>query len=211
MSAPAQSSGFLWRVTSLAAAGGGAFLIATSRGTLPGAILLLVVALAASGVLLGGGGGAGEGVLDLSGRLGLGLLGGVLGGLAVVVARGALVSLGLAEALDVALTTGWSRSSLLDVMGGAAVWGVVLGMLYPHIPGRSAGTRGALFSLAPSLYALLKVYPIDRDAGVFGIDLGLFTFVFVIGLNFLWGAVAGATIGWGETAEEAPVAGPLDR
>jgi len=180
-------------------------------GILPGAILLLVVALAASGVLLGARRPDRDGVLDLSARLGLGLLGGVLGGLVVVVVRGALVSLGLAEVMDVALSTGWTRADVLDVMGGAAVWGVVLGMLYPHIPGRSAASRGALFSLAPSLYALLKVYPIDRDAGVFGIDLGLFTFVFVIGLNLLWGAVAGATIGWGETAEEAPVAGPIDR
>jgi len=198
-------------VASLAAAGGGALLIATGRGPLTGAILLLVVALAASGVLFGARGPDHEGVLDLSGRLGLGLLGGVLGGLAVVVARGALASVGLAEALDVALTTGWTRANLLDVMGGAAVWGVVFGMLYPHVPGISAGARGALFSLAPSLYVLLKVYPIDRHAGVFGVDLGLFTFVYVMGLNLLWGAVAGATIGWGETAEEAPVAGPLDR
>lgn len=192
---------FLWRAISLVTAAGGAFLIGTGRGSLSGAILLLVVALAASGVLFGAGrhDPDSEGALDLSARLGLGLLGGMLGGVTVVVVGRALLLLGLTGAMYPALAPAWIQADLLGVMGGATIWGLVLGILYPHMPGTTGSARGTLFGVVPSLYVL------------FGVDPGLLTFVFVIGLTLLWGAVAGATIGWGETAEEAPVAGSIDR
>lgn len=205
-------SPFLWRVASLATIGGGAFLLATGRGSTSLAILLVIAGLAAAGVLLGSGsyGPAVEGPLDLSARLGLGLLGGVLGALATVLARAALVGLGIDGALDVILPAGWSGIELAMHVGSGAVWGLVLGFLFPFLPGVTPGGRGALFSLVPSLYVLLKVYPVDRDLGVFGVELGTWLFAFVFGLNLLWGAVTGATVGWGETAEEAPVARPID-
>lgn len=205
-------SSFLWRVASLAALGGGAFLLATGRGSISVAILLVIAGLAAAGVLLGSGpcGPSVEGPLDLSARLGLGLLGGILGALATVLARFALVALGVDRVLDVVLPASWTGIELAMHVGSGAVWGTVLGLLYPFLPGSTPGGRGALFSLVPSLYVLLKVYPVDRDLGVFGVELGTWLFVFVLGLNLLWGAVTGATVGWAETAEEAPVARPID-
>lgn len=201
-------SPFLWRVASLATAGGGAFLLATGRGSISLAILLVIAGVACAGVLLGSGpyGAEVEGRLELGARIGLGLLGGTLGALAAVVARAALTWLGLAAVLDVALPEWWNAAELASYLGSGAVWGMVLGLLYPFVPGATPAGRGALFSLVPSLYVLLKVYPVDRDAGLFGSDLGTWMFAFVIVLNLAWGAAAGATLGWGETSDEAPVA-----
>jgi len=205
-------SPFLWRVVSVATLGAGAFMLATGRGSTSLAILLGIAGLAGAAVLLGGApyGPEIEGPLDLSARLGVGFLGGVLGALATVVARAALVGLGVDDALDVILPAGWTGAELATHVGSGAVWGMVLGFLYPYLPGATPGGRGALLSLLPSLYVLLKVYPVDRGLGVFGVELGTWLFLFVFGLNLLWGAVTGATVGWAETSEEAPVARPID-
>ena len=205
-------SPFLWRVVSLVALGAGGFLLGTGRGTISGGVLLLVVGIAATGVLLGSAryGPDVEGRLDLSSRLGTGLLGGLLGGGAALIARWLIGSFGLDAALGVALPSFGEGSELLVPLGSAAVWGMVLGVLYPHVPGVSPGTRGASFSLLVSLYMLLKVYPIDLDAGWFGTDFGALVFVFVILLNLIWGAVTGAAIGWADTDDEAPVSRPID-
>lgn len=209
--APLPGSPFLWRVASLATGGGGTFLLASGRGSTSLAILLVIVGLAGAGVLLGAGpyGPVVEGKLDLSARIGLGLLGGVLGALATVVTRALLVWLGVPAALDVILPSGWSALELASHVGSGAVWGMVLGLLYPYLPGTAPGGRGAWFSLVPSLYVLLKVYPIDRGMGLFGSGLGTWMFAFVLFLNLLWGAVTGATVGWGETSDEAPVDRPI--
>lgn len=203
---------YLWRAIALASGGVGAFLLSTGRGSLSVAILLLVVALATGGVLLGSGphGPSVEGRLDLSARLGLGLLGGVLAAAVSALARSALVASGVTGALGVRLAAGWSGGDFLAHLGSGAVWGMVLGILYQYVPGRSPSTRGVLFSLVPTLYLLLKVYPVDRGLGLFGVELGVLTFVFVFALNLLWGMIAGATIGWGAVGDETPVARPID-
>lgn len=200
-------SGFLWRIASLVTVTAGIFLLATGRGSISAGVLFLTAGLATSGVLLGGRqyGPGTEGALDLSARIGLGLLGGVLGGLIVAVARGILSSMGAASALGVDLPPIWTSDALLPHLGSAAVWGMVLGLVYPQIPGVSPGSRGTKFSLIVSLYLLLKVYPLDLDAGWFGVRYGALTFVFVIVLNMLWGSVAGGAIGWAEEDDEAPV------
>jgi hypothetical protein len=203
-------SPFLWRVVALGTAGAGIFLLTTGRATASVGIMLLVVALAAAGVLLGSApyGPALEGRLDLSARLGLGLLGGALGGLTAVAMRWLLSAVGVAGLFGVQLAVDWSGPGFLAHLGTAALWGMVLGILYPHVPGRTAAGKGAAFSLVPSLYLLLKVYPFDMDLGWFGMELGGLTLVFVIGLNVLWGLVAGGAMGWGERAD-GPVSRPI--
>lgn len=205
-------SPLLLKVAALGLGGGGVYLLAGPRTSIEVGVLLMIVALAAFGVLLGSGpyGPAAEGALDLSARLGLGLLGGFLGALAAVAGRWVLVAAGLPELLGVSLFTSWTAPALLAHLGSGVVWGMVLGIVFPYVPGATAAGQGALFSLVPSLYLLLKVFPIDRDLGVFGLELGGLTFLFVIVLNVLWGAVAGGVVGWGETSEEVPVARPID-
>lgn len=205
-------SGYLWRAVSLVTLGSGGFLLATGRGTISGSILLLVIGLAATGVLLGAGrhGSASEGVNDLSARLGLGFLGGVLGGLAVVAVRWAIEGLGIPGAVGVTLTGVWSGSEFLGHLGAATIWGMVLGVIYPYFPGVSPSSKGLRFSIVLSVYMFVRGYPLDLDQGWFGLELGVVAWVFVILLNMVWGVVAGGVIGWGDVADEAPVARPID-
>lgn len=204
-------SAFLWRVAALGLGGAGVFLLGTGRGSTSLAILFLVAGLAAAGVLLGGGvfGLEAEGRLDLSARLGLGLLGGGMGALVAAGLRWLFVELDVADGLGVLLTP-VSGPALLGHIGSGAIWGMVLGILFLQLPGAAPSARGALFSLIPSLYVLLWVYPSESGLGLFGVELGTLTFLFVIVLNLVWGWVAGATIGWGELAKEGPVSRPID-
>lgn len=206
-------SGPIWSLAALATLGAGALLLVTGTGSPSGGILLLVAGLASASVALGGQryGPRVEGALDLSARLGLGLLGGLLGGFLALGARWILGALGITGALGVSLTALGTGPETLADLGAASLWGMVLGIFFPRLPGLTGASRGAIFSLIPSLYLLLKVYPFDRHLGFFGFGLGTLTFAFVIGLNLLWGMWAGATIAWGATSDEAPVAGSLDR
>jgi hypothetical protein len=87
---------------------------------------------------------------------------------------------------------------------------MVLGVVYPYFPGVSPGSKGLRFSIVLSIYMFVRGYPLDLDLGWFGLDLGAVAWVFVILLNMVWGLVAGNVIGWGEVADEAPVARPID-
>lgn len=209
---PGVGSPFLWRVLSLGTAAGGVYILATGRGSLSLGILVSIAALAAAGVLLGSGrfGPAEEGALDLSARLGLGLLGGLLGTVAAGLVRSVLLVLDLPRAFGVTLEAFLGPADVLAHYGSGALWGMVLGVLFHGVPASSGAGRGVLFSVVPSLYLLLKVYPIDRGLGPFGVELGGLLFLFVFVLNAVWGLIAGATVGWGERSEEAPVSRAID-
>lgn len=201
-------SGTLPAIVALAASAGGVWLVSTGgRAGLSGGILLLVVALAAGAVALGGTayGPAVEGRLDLSSRLAIGLLGGVLGGVVALAVQRLLGELGLHAALGVSfpVASAVPEIGLRLVRGG--MWGLVFGVLLPFLPGGRLLMRGALFSLVPSLYVLLKVFPVDRDVGFLGHELGVFAFAFVILYNLVWALVTARTFRWAERTDEAPL------
>ena len=221
-------SDLLWRLGALACGAAGLFLLSTdgSAGgaSLSLAILLLMAALAAVGVLFGGGGdgSADEDGLDLSARLGLGLLGGLLGAAVSAGARSIVAEIGSIGALSMGLTSGWTGAAFLSHLGSGAVWGLMLGVLYTRLPGSSPTSRGAFFSLVPTFYVIVTTYAGDP---AFGLDLealplvsagalyvlrGVAAVVSVLAVNAVWGAIAGATLGWGEAGDEAPVARPID-
>ena len=204
-------SALVWRVLAFGSSIG-ALILGARDASLSLTILLLVVAFAASSVLLASGpyGAEVEGRLDLSARLGLGLLGGVLGATATAIIRLALVEIGVDGMMGVILPSVWTSQAFLVHVGSGAMWGLVFGVIYGYVPGGSPSTRGILFSLAPTIYLLLKVYPVDRELGLFGVELGVLTFLFVAILNLCWGSIAGATIGWGDVGDNAPVARPID-
>lgn len=174
-------------------------------------VLLTVVALAALAVALGGGryGPEVEGRLDLSTRLAVGLLGGALGGLAYGAVAWTLEGVGLPALLGVSLTGQTGVFAMVSRALHGTAWGLVFGLLLPLLPGRAPLGRGALFSLVPALYVLLKVYPVDLQAGLFGVEAGALTFVFVLLYHLVWGLAAGATMRWAERSEVGPVSRPL--
>lgn len=217
--ASAAGSAFLWRVAALGAGAAGVVLLGTDGAPLTLAVLLLIAGLAAAGVLLGGGahGVEAEGSLDLSARLGLGLLGGLLG----AAARAAVATFGSVGTLSMGLTSGWTGAEFLSHLGSGAVWGLMLGVLYTHLPG-SPAARGALFALAPTFYVVVRLaigepaldfargeLPLVSALALYA-GRGVFVVFAILAVNVLWGAIAGATLGWGEAGDETPVARPID-
>lgn len=206
------ASGLALAALVLTALAGALWLLGSDGSTaIAGSVLLSIAALAGAAVLLGGApyGPEVEGELDLSSRLALGLLGGLLG---------ALLAAGLGWLLGVAGLPGWLGVAPPSDLAGAplparlaagAGWGLVFGVVLPGMPGRGVLARGAVFSLVPSLWTLLKVYPVDRDLGLLGVELGALAFLFVLSLNLAWGVVAAWVLAWGERTELAPLDRPL--
>lgn len=87
--------------------------------------------------------------------------------------------------------------------------GVALGVLYPLVPGRGFAGKGALFSLLPSMYTLLVVYPVFLGLGLLGVRQGFLTFPLVLLGNAFAGIVAAWVIAWGGETDLAPVSAPL--
>ena len=217
----------------VAALGGGAgsYMLVASGGRtgLTAGLLLGVVALAGLAVALqatgepwpgepgygetgseAGGAKPGAGrYLPLADRLALGVLGGVLGGIAVTLGVWVVDAAGIAELLGVQIAGALTATSLGLRAWYGALWGIVLALLYPRLPGRSAVSRGTLFGVAPALYALLVLYPLVLDMGWFATELGVLTSVFVLLFHLLWGAVAGGLFRWAEVTDLGVLSRPL--
>lgn len=190
---------------------GARLLMTGGRGAITGGILLLIGAFAAEAVALGGQtwGPDVEGPLDLSSRLGLGVLGGILAGglhavLTVLAGASGLTGL-LGSAIDVQLVAGdWGIRLLHGVS-----WGFLFGLTYRLLPGSDFVGKGLAFSLVVSSYVLLVRYPFVAGAGFLGIQLGLFTSVLVLFGNALVAILAAGVIAWGGRSPDRPVSQPL--
>ncbi|MFQ5890595.1 MAG: hypothetical protein ACE5JR_11155 [Gemmatimonadota bacterium] len=205
------SAAFL-RVLALASAVAGAWLIdGASRAGLSLGILLLVLSLGSAAIVLGGEtfGPDAEGPLDLSARLALGLLGGLLAGLT----QAALTRIGGATGLFGLLGVGIDSRLAASEWALRCAWGsglgLAFGVLFRRLPGTSSVRRGAWFSLLPTAYLLLYYYPITLGVGLLGMRLGFLTPFVVAFVNLVPGAVAGAVMGWGERTDLAPISRPL--
>lgn len=193
-------------VTSLA---GAALLVAApgaGRTAVTGAVLLLVAALAFLATALGQSpyGPEHEGRLDLSARIGVGLLGGTLGGLAYLVAGWLLLASGLPALLGSSWEVSAGPVSLAARASGGALWGLLLGIVFPRVPGRGAVRRALNFALLPAAVTLLAVYPL-AGYGPLGAGLGLLTFVPVLLCHAAWGLTVGSVLRWARETEVGPV------
>ena len=191
--------------------GGVGLLESGSRSGIEGGILLLVAALGLLAVAIGGRpyGPAVEGALDLSARLGLGVLGGVLAGLVHGLLTEAAGSVGLTLLLGVGVDVDLSAGQYFTRAAYGAIWGTFLGIVYPVVPGRGFAARGVTFSLLPSLYTLFVVYPVFLGLGFLGVRQGFLTFPLVLVGYAVAGMVAAWVISWGGETDLAPVSAPL--
>ncbi len=191
--------------------GGVGLLDMGTRIGIEGGILLLVAALGLLAVAIGGRpfGPAVEGSLDLSSRLGLGLLGGALAGLVHGLLTVAAGSIGLTLLFRVGIDVDLSAGQYLFRALYGSAWGLALGALYPLIPGDEFAGKGTTFSLLPSLYTLFVVYPVFLGLGLLGVRQGFLTFPFVLLGNAIAGLVAAWVISWGAETDLAPVSDPL--
>jgi hypothetical protein len=199
-------------VAGLAAAlGGVGMLDMGTRIGVEGGIMLLVASLGLLAVAIGGRpfGPAVEGPLDLSARLGLGLLGGALAGLFHGLLTEAAGTVGLTLLLGVGVDVDLSAGQYLFRALYGSVWGLALGVLYPMIPGAGFAGKGTIFSLLPSFYTLFVVYPVFLGLGMLGVRQGFLTFPLVLIGNAIAGLVAAWVISWGAGTDLAPVSAPL--
>ena len=75
------------------------------------------------------------------------------------------------------------------------VWGGLWGLLFmlPMLQSKML-LKGAILSLFPTAVQLFVVFPVKAHKGVAGLDLGLFTPLFVLFFNWVWGIVTAVTI-----------------
>ena len=123
---------------------------------------------------------------------GAGCLGGLLNSLALWLFGRAEITAGLGVNLAPALTAKWLYPRL--------IWGGIWGLLFllPFYRHRVI-RQGLLFSLGPSMVQLLVVFPHQAGKGMFGLDLGLLTPVFVLFFNAVWGLGAALWLRYVET------------
>jgi hypothetical protein len=198
-------------VTIILALAGARLLVMGGRSAITGGILLLIAALAAEAVALGSGawGPAVEGDLDLSSRLGLGVLGGILAallhGLLTLFAGWTGIGALLAPGLEVQLSAAeWGMRVLSGV-----TWGFLFGLAWRWLPGSDFVTKGLVASLILSFYLLLVRYPFFESAGFLGIEFGAFTSLLVLVGNAIAAVVAAGVIAWGARSPDRPVSQAL--
>lgn len=181
------------------------------RTALVSGVLLMVAGLVAAAVALGGAayGPEIENEPDLSSRLGLGLLGGVLAGLVhglLTIAVGWFgIAAMLSAGIDVELSAldWWSRV----VAGG--LWGIGLGAFYEALPGSSFVGKGAAFGLLLAAWQLLYVYPFQLGLGMLGSSAGWGVLPLVVVGNVLAGVLAAWPVAWGGHPRDEALSAPL--
>jgi hypothetical protein len=112
---------------------------------------------------------------------------GALGGLANAAAVWGFGVWGLTAALDVAIAPALTKGMVYQRMVWGGIWGFLF--LLPALRSSVWG-RGLLWSLGPTLVQLLYVFPVKAGRGYLGLELGLFTPLFVVVFNAVWGWAA---------------------
>ena len=116
---------------------------------------------------------------------------GCLGALANSLAVWLFGDLGITKLLGVSispsLTAGWLYPRI--------VWGGIWGLLFilPLLQSKPL-LKGSVLSLFPTAIQLFVVFPLKAHKGVAGLELGLYTPLFVIFFNWVWGAITALTI-----------------
>jgi hypothetical protein len=116
---------------------------------------------------------------------------GCLGALANSIAVWLFGDFGITTSFDVSIapsfTPGWLYPRI--------VWGGIWGLLFalPMLQSKLL-LKGAVLSLFPTAVQLFVMFPLKADKGIAGLDLGLYTPLFVVFFNWVWGVVTALTI-----------------
>jgi hypothetical protein len=129
--------------------------------------------------------------MGIIGRISVGFAAGCLGALVNSWLVWYLGRRGVPHMFGVALAPKWSLAFLYPRL----VWGGIWGLLFV-LPVWRGGfwlavfSRGILFSLAPTVFQLLYVFPSLMGKGTMGLGLGKLTPLFVFCYNAVWGLTA---------------------
>ena len=116
---------------------------------------------------------------------------GCLGGLANSLAVWAFGAYGITNHFGVAIAPALKLAWLYPRIVWGGIWGLVF--LLPFLNNKLI-TKGAIISIFPTLVQLLVVFPLKAHKGYLGLDLGMYTPIFVIFFNLVWGIVAALSI-----------------
>jgi hypothetical protein len=99
--------------------------------------------------------------------------------------------LGISDAIGVSIAPTLTPTWLYPRI----VWGGLWGLLFilPMLSSRLL-LKGTILSLFPTAVQLFVVFPLKAHKGIGGIELGLYTPLVVVFINWVWGIVAAATI-----------------
>ncbi len=190
---------------------GARLMMLGTQAALSGGVLLLVGATGAAAVALGSAsyGSSVEAAPDLSTRLGLGVLGGVLAGLlhgiltTVTGWLGVPVLLSAGVDVELAAIEWWSRAAVGGLLG------ITLGAVYHLLPGRTFVGRGMVFGLMLAAWQLFFVYPFRLGLGFAGLDAGWGVVPLVVLGTVIFGVVAAWAVAWGGRPRDEPLSAPL--
>jgi len=190
---------------------GARLLVLGTQAAVSGGVLLLVGAMGAAGVALGsaGYGSSVEAAPDLSTRLGLGALGGVLAGLLHGVLTLVVGWLGLPVLLSAGIDVELSALEWLSRATVGGLLGFALGAVYRLLPGRSFLGRGTAFGLLLAAWQLFVVYPFRLGLGVAGLEAGWGIVPLVVFGTVVFGVVAAWAVAWGGRPRDEPLSAPL--
>ena len=116
---------------------------------------------------------------------------GCLGALANSIAVWLFGHLGITSSFGVSIAPSISPNWLYPRI----VWGGIWGLLFilPMLQSKLL-LKGAILSLFPTAVQLFVVFPLKAHKGIAGLDLGLFTPLFVLFFNWVWGFITALTI-----------------
>jgi hypothetical protein len=116
---------------------------------------------------------------------------GCLGGLANSLAVWAFGANGITHQFGVAIAPTLTPAWLYPRIVWGGIWGFVF--LLPFLNSKLI-LKGAIISIFPTLVQLFVVFPLKAHKGYLGLDLGMYTPVFVVFFNLVWGIVAAFAI-----------------
>jgi hypothetical protein len=116
---------------------------------------------------------------------------GCLGGLANSIAVWLFGYFGITAFLGVSIAPSFTPAWLYPRIVWGGIWGLIF--ILPMLQSKLL-LKGAVLSLFPTAVQLFVVFPIKANKGMAGIDLGLYTPLFVLFFNWVWGFVTAVTI-----------------
>ena len=116
---------------------------------------------------------------------------GCLGALLSSLAVWAFGDYGITKHFGVAIAPALKLSWLYPRIVWGGLWGLIF--VLPFLNSKLI-TKGAIISIFPTLIQLLVIFPLKAGKGYFGMDLGMYTPVFVVFFNLIWGVVTALTI-----------------
>jgi hypothetical protein len=116
---------------------------------------------------------------------------GCLGALANSIAVWGFGEFGITSSFGVSIAPSLSPSWLYPRIVWGGIWGLIF--ILPMYQSKFL-IKGTILSLFPTAVQLFVVFPLKAHKGIAGVELGLFTPVFVIFFNWVWGIITALTI-----------------